>query len=320
MKPYIFGIDLGGTSIKTGLFDSLTKNLIEKWEIPTRTKNHGEYIIPDIAENIKSKLSSLKIDLKDVEGLGMDVPGAVLRDGYVTRCVNLDDWGGFYPSEALEKLMGFPVKVMNDANVAALGEYAFGGGKGYQSQVFVTLGTGVGGGTIINGQILVGSHGAAGEIGHIKARFDETRVCGCGKRGCVEQYASATGVVATARLLLAKDDTPSLLRDIPKDDLDCKTIFDLAKEGDELALKCVDNMGIALGHMLASVSACIDPEVIVIGGGVAKAGEIIIDAVGKYFREAAFSVCEDTKIVLAKLGNDAGIYGCFQLIFGAQTL
>lgn len=320
MELYIVGIDMGGTSIKIGLFHYANRTLREKWEIPTRKENHGEHLLPDIASSIKDKLAELGIASNKVEGAGMGVPGAVLEDGFVAPCVNLNGWGGFHPGDALEKLAGFPVLLTNDANAAALGEYNFGGGKGYTSQVFVTLGTGIGGGTIVEGHVVMGSHGAAGEIGHIKVDFDETRVCGCGKRGCLEQYASATGMVACTRIKLSHSDKPSSLREIPAGRLTAKDIFDCAKRGDALALECVDDMASKLGHALASVSTIIDPEVIVIGGGVAKAGTILIDAVKKHFVEAAFPVCEDTRIVLAKLGNDAGIYGAQELVRGVGIL
>lgn len=319
-KPYIVGIDIGGTTIKIGLFESESGKLTKKCEIPTRKENKGVLLIPDMASTISRILNELDLSTDDVEGAGVGVPGAVLKDGYLAPCVNLDHWGGFYPGEVFGALLNIPVLVTNDANVAALGEYTFGGGKDYHNQFFVTLGTGIGGAVIFDGQILVGSHGATGEIGHIKVRFDETRACGCGKTGCLEQYASATGLIACTKIRLAKNDDPSALRDIPADKISCEDIFNLAKNGDALAFECVNDMTRFLGHALASVSSIIDPEVIVIGGGVAKSGDILLDLVRKYFVEAAFPICENTKIVLAKLGNDAGIYGAAQLMRGAKLM
>lgn len=314
MAAYVIGIDLGGTTIKMGLFESKDRKLKEKWEIPTRKENSGILLIPDMAASIKKKLSDLNISPKKVLGAGLGMPGAVKDESYVAPCVNLNQWGGFDPCEPLSELIEMPVKAINDANAAALGEFAVGGGKEYSSQLFVTLGTGVGGGVVINGRVLTGVHGAAGEIGHMKVRSDETRVCGCGKRGCLEQYASATGIVASTKIRLVKNDDPSELRDIPEDELTSEIIFNSAKKGDALALECVDDMTRILGRTLASISAVVDPEVIVIGGGVSKAGSILIDSVKKYFVEAAFPVCEDTRIVLAELGNDAGIYGAAELM------
>lgn len=317
MKPYTIGIDMGGTTIKMGLFESQGGKLKEKWEIPTRKENRGALLIPDMAGSIKKVLCELDISPAKIEGVGMGVPGAVRDDGYVAPCVNLNQWGGFNPCIPLGELLEVPVMAMNDANAAALGEYVYGGGRGYTSQVLITLGTGIGSGVVTDGHVAVGAHGAAGEVGHIKVRFDETRVCGCGKRGCLEQYASATGLVSCTRMRMAQSDLPSSLRDIPEAELSARYIFDEAKSGDALALICVDEMTKILGYALANVSAIFDPEVIVIGGGVAKAGDILIDMVKKYFVEAAFPACEDTAIVLARLGNDAGIYGALTLVHAA---
>lgn len=312
MKAYAFGVDLGGTTAKLGLFQS-DGRLVEKWEIPTRAGQHGENILPDIARAIRGKLEEREIPLAGVEGVGLGVPGAVLRGSYVDPCVNLDQWGGFDAAEALAALLdGLPVQAANDANAAALGEMHHGGGRGYRNVVLITLGTGVGGGVIVDGKLLTGVHGAGGEIGHIKVYDDCDSVCGCGKEGCLEQYASATGLVRTARQALARSESQTRLRAF--DPLTCKDIFDCAKDGDEFACMLVDRMNRILGRAMASVSCVCDPEVFVIGGGVARAGRIILDGVARYFREYAFPAAEGTVFALAELGNDAGIYGCVHLI------
>ncbi len=312
MKSYAFGVDLGGTTAKLGLFRS-DGRLLEKWEIPTRAERHGENILPDIALALRGKLEERGIPLGEIEGVGLGVPGAVLHESYVDPCVNLDQWGGFDAAEALSALLdGLPVRVANDANAAALGEMYQGGGKGYRNVVLITLGTGVGGGVIVDGKLLTGVHGAGGEIGHIKVYDEGDSVCGCGKEGCLEQYASATGLVHCAKRALAQSESQTKLRSF--DPLTCKDVFDCAKEGDAFACSLVDRMNRVLGRAMAGVSCVCDPEVFVIGGGVARAGRIILDGVARYFREYAFPAAEGTAFALAELGNDAGIYGCVHLI------
>lgn len=310
MKPYAFGVDLGGTTVKLGLFSP--EGLTDQWEIPTRAEQHGAALLPDIAAALQAKLAEKGIDPADVEGVGMGVPGAVLGDRFVKPCVNLDGWGGFDVADALETLCGLPVKIVNDANAAALGEMSRGGGQGARNVVFVTLGTGVGGGVIVDGRLLAGVHGAGGEIGHIKVRPGGSRVCGCGKTGCLEQYASATGLVRSAKALLADPTVKTSLRGCA--DLTCKDVFDCAKTGDAAALRLVDEMADLLGRALAAVSCVCDPEVIVVGGGVARAGQMLLDRMAAAFRRYAFPAAEETRFALAALGNDAGIWGAVQMI------
>jgi glucokinase len=311
MKEYAFGVDLGGTTIKLGLFKT-NGQLLDKWEIPSITANKGEKLLPDIASAIIDKMHEKAIQEELVEGIGIGVPGAVLEGGYVKRCVNLNGWGEFNVAKKLYSLCDFTVKVTNDANAAALGEMWQGGAKGYRNVVFVTLGTGVGGGIIVDGKIISGQHGAAGEIGHIKIRREDTQSCGCGKKGCLEQYASATGIVRVAKGFLKEHSMPSKLRNITS--LQAKDIFDLAKEGDFAAIKITEIMYEDLGRALASISCVADPEVIVLGGGVSKAGSVLLEGVRKAFVKYAFPASENTQFRLASLGNDAGIYGGVGLI------
>ncbi|MBE7017835.1 MAG: ROK family glucokinase [Ruminococcaceae bacterium] len=309
---YVFGIDLGGTSVKLGIFTA-EGELKDKWEIPTRSENGGENILPDIADSLKARLTESGISPSLVLGGGIGVPGAVLHDRYVKPCVNLNGWGGDV-ADKLGKLCGFPVKVLNDANAAALGEMWLGGGKGCDNVVFVTLGTGVGGGIIVGGKLLSGVHGSGGEIGHIKVSVDESEYCGCGKRGCLEQYASATGIVRVAKALL-KEGKASAMSSL--EPLTAKDVFDCAKAGDALALEAVATFADTLGRALAAVSCVCDPQVFVIGGGVSAAGQIIIDSVSAAFRGYAFPAAEETGFVLASLGNDAGICGAARLALDA---
>lgn len=310
MSKYVFGVDIGGTTVKLGFF-TVEGELLDKWEIPTRKDEGGRFILPDVAASIEAKMAEKSVDKAEVAGVGIGVPGPVKDDGTVLRCVNLG-WGVFNVEEEVEKLLGLPAKVGNDANMASLGEMWQGGGKGFSSIVMVTLGTGVGGGIIINGKMLYGTNGAGGEIGHICVNDDETEVCGCGKKGCLEQYTSATGITRMAERALNNTDRASKLRNVQY--ISAKEIFDAAKEGDDLALELVENHGRILGKALASVACVCDPEAFVIGGGVSRAGEILLKTTAKYYQQYVFHACKATQFVLATLGNDAGIYGSAKAI------
>ena len=311
MKEYCFGIDVGGTTIKIGFFKN-NGEVLDKWEITTRTENFGENILADICEALESKLVKEGISLDEIEGIGIGLPGPVLADGTVLQCVNLG-WGTFNVEQKLSEMFhGIKVKAGNDANVAALGEAWKGGGKGYDDIVMITLGTGVGGGVIINGKILTGYNGGAGEIGHMHMQDGEEEQCDCGRHGCLEQYASATGVVRVAKRTLEKASEDTALRNHA--DLTAKDVFDEAKAGDKVALEVVDEVCGILGAALSNIACVVNPEVIVIGGGVSKAGDILTDAVKKHFVATSFHACANTKFVLAGLGNDAGMYGCVEML------
>ena len=310
MKKYGFGVDVGGTTIKMGFFE-IDGKLLDKWEIKTNTENGGAEILSDIAKGIDNKLAQEGISKSDVQGVGVGVPGPVRGDGVVNRCVNLG-WGTVNVAEELGALTGLTVKVGNDANVAALGELWQGGAKGCKDAVMVTLGTGVGGGVIIDGKIVAGFHGAGGEIGHITVNPDEIEACNCGQYGCLEQYVSATGIVRMAKRKLAKTDDATVLRNY--DPLTAKDIFDEAKNGDEVAKELVDELGEILGGALSNLACVVNPEAIVIGGGVSKAGAILIDTVQEHFKENAFYALKETRFELATLGNDAGMYGCMAML------
>lgn len=306
---YCFGIDIGGTTVKIGLFTT-EGELLEKWEIKTRTENHGEAILPDVAESLQNKMQEKNIRKSEVDGIGIGIPAPVMEDGVVQKTANLG-WGYKEVTREMKELTGLPVAAGNDANMAALGEMWLGAGKGQKNMIMVTLGTGVGGGIIVNGKPLAGSHGAGGEIGHFCVNEEETETCGCGNTGCLEQYASATGISRLARRRLERDDSPSSLRG---SEISAKAVFDALKEGDAVAKEIVEEFGSYLGHALAAIAVITDPSVIVIGGGVSKAGEILLEYVEKYFHEKVFFANQDTRFVLAQLGNDAGICGAAKLI------
>ncbi len=309
MKKYCFGVDVGGTTVKLGYFD-LDGNVLEKWEIPTRKENGGANIIPDIAGSILVKMKQNNIDKQEVAGVGLGVPGPVTEDGTVLVAVNLG-WGKFNPNNQLADILGLPVRTGNDANVAALGEMWKGGGQGHKNMVAVTLGTGVGGGIIIDGHVICGSNGAGGEIGHIHLEDEETQQCGCKGYGCLEQYASATGIVRLANKKLADSSKDSVLR---KEEITAKSVWDAVKAKDELAMEVAEIYGKYLGKGLAAVANVVNPEIFVIGGGVSKAGKVVIDYMKPYFEKYAFPGAKNAKFSLATLGNDAGIYGSAKLV------
>ena len=309
MKKYVFGVDVGGTTVKMGLFN-VAGEVLEKWEIKTRTENGGEAIIPDIAAAANGKLEEKGIAKEEVAGIGIGIPGPINEEGVVPHTANLG-WGYKEVTRELEELTGLPCKGGNDANVAALGEAWKGGAAGYSNVVMVTLGTGVGGGIIIGGKIITGSNGAGGEIGHLHVDDNIPGQCGCGNKGCLEQVASATGITNLANQALAASDKPSMLR---VGEVSAKTVFDAVKADDELAKEIAESFGKYLGTALANITAIVDPQAIVIGGGVSKAGSILLAYVEKYYQKYCFKSCRDVKFALATLGNDAGIFGCAKLV------
>ena len=316
MKEYAFGIDLGGTTAKVGLFTTAGA-LLEKWEVPTDTSDEGIRILPNLAAALLGKMEEKGLTADQIEGVGIGVPGPVQDSSVVPIvCANLGGWGQQDVAANLSLLLnGMKVMVGNDANVAALGEIWMGAAKGCRSAVMVTLGTGVGGGIIVNGKVIDGAHGAGGEIGHITVNKNETAVCGCGKHGCLEQYSSATGVVRCMKKLLEENpDTPCSLRGT---DFAAKDVFDAARAGDALAAKEVDQMTDDLGLALAIIAATADPEVFLVGGGVARAGDVLFQPLTEHYKTYAFKSCRETPIKQASLGNDAGIYGAVRLIVGA---
>ena len=310
MKKYCFGIDVGGTTVKLGLFQTDGK-LLDKWEIPTRTKDNGVNILPDIAASVSKKMKKKGLSKSEIEGIGIDIPGPVNEKGVCTLAVNLH-WRKVNIVREMEKMTGIRTKAANDANAAALGECWKGGGAGHKNLIMVTLGTGIGGGVVVEGKLLSGAHGSGGEIGHVHVTEELTEPCNCGNVGCLEQVASATGIVRIAKMQLEKNpDTPSVLRGRQ---FSARDVWDAVKEGDEMADAIAEKFGLYLGRALAAFACVTDPEIFVIGGGVSKAGPILLEYVGKYYRQYAFPGCKDAVFALATLGNDAGIYGAAKLV------
>lgn len=357
-REMVVGVDLGGTFIKFGIFH-ISGELVEKWKVPTMSKNFAasknfttskiltssqdtmrnidvEDVVKLIVNEIKEHIKALGVLTENLRGIGIGIPGAVDNQGVVINAPNLG-WSMIEVRKIMEKYIQVPVYIGNDANVAALGEQYFGVGEGCDSMVLVTLGTGVGGGVVVNQRLVPGFFGGAGEIGHIAVNPDETVPCGCGKKGCLEQYASATGIANMARKKLvaamvdekeglivqgaealdSKDmmfqDAVSALQQFSLESITAKEVFDAVKAGDELAMEVAEQFGEVLGRALSYVACVVDPQMFVIGGGVSAAGEVLISYIEKYYKKYAFTPSKNVKIKLATLGNDAGIYGAARL-------
>ncbi len=311
MIRYCFGADVGGTTVKLGLFD-VEGTVLDKWEIPTHIENGGSKILPEVAASILAKIEEKGLKKEEVAGVGVGVPGPVDTEGVIPHTANLN-WGRKEVARELSEATGLFCKVGNDANVAALGEMWQGGAKGHKGVLMITLGTGVGGGIVVDGKILSGAHGAGGEIGHLHVNDDEEECCGCGNKGCLEQYGSATGIVRIAKQVLAETEEATVLRD---SEVTAKAVFDAVKAGDPAAKEVAERVGKYLGTACAVMTAVLDPEVIVFGGGVSRAGETLLEYVRKNYKPRAYKATRETEFALASLGNDAGIYGCAKLVLG----
>ena len=286
---YLFGVDIGGTTVKIGLV-SLDGNLLDSFEIKTDTSNNGDNILVSIRDAIYSYLCEKEIEHTDV----------------VKGCVNLGWKTKDIPAEFSQLLDWNPtISCANDANVAALGEMQGCSDSNIKNAVMFTLGTGVGGGIILDGKIVDGVHGAAGELGHLHLDNKHNYQCNCGLKGCLETVASATGVVRLAKEYL--NTMPSVLNDL--EEISAKAIFDAAKAKDSLALKVVDEVAYYIGYAASIVACIVDPDIFIIGGGVSKAGDILINAIKAKYQEFAFHAVANTPFALATLGNNAGMLG-----------
>ncbi|UTE74386.1 ROK family glucokinase [Rossellomorea marisflavi] len=313
---WLVGVDLGGTTTKIA-FLSTYGEILHKWEIPTDKSDSGKHIIVHIAKSIDAKLEQLDVEKEQLIGIGMGAPGPVeMSRGIIYEAINLG-WSENTPlKDLIEKETGLPAVIDNDANCAALGEMWKGAGNGAKDLVCVTLGTGVGGGVITKGEIVHGIRGAGGELGHITVVPEGGYSCNCGKTGCLETVASATGVVRVAHEKLKSSTEDSVLRDLKA--IGAKQVFDAARAGDSLALTIVDQLAYYLGLSLANLGNVVNPEKIVIGGGVSKAGKTLLVPVMNYFKRFAFpKVRTSTTIDIATLENDAGVIGAAWLVKSA---
>lgn len=310
---YIFGVDVGGTAIKFGLFTE-EGELKESWFVDTGVKQ-GHDIVEKIGASCLDKMAICGIDRADVLGIGVGVPGPVSTEGVVNGCVNLG-WAGVKRNlkKEIEEVTGLTADIGNDANVAAYGEYWMGAAKGRKDVALVTLGTGIGGGIIVNGEMVHGTLGYGGEIGHITMNPRETLVCNCGKKGCLEQYCSATGIVRLAKNALPVWQEDSCLKEMDLDEIDARAIFDAAKAGDAFALSRVEEFAEMLGMACSYIAGVTNPEVFVIGGGVSAAGKIITENVKKHYDNYVFGDQDKAEFITATLGNSAGIYGAAAMV------
>lgn len=310
---YIFGVDVGGTAIKFGLFTD-EGELKESWSVETGVKE-GHDIVEKIGASCLDRMAIHGIDREDVLGIGVGVPGPVSAEGVVNGCVNLG-WAGVKRNlkKEIEEVTGLTADIGNDANAAAYGEFWMGAAKGRKDIALITLGTGIGGGIIVNGEMVHGTLGYGGEIGHLTMNPKETLVCNCKKKGCLEQYCSATGIVRLAKEALPAWEGDSCLKKIPSEELDARAIFDAAKEGDAFALSRVEVFGEMLGLACSYIAGITNPEVFVIGGGVSAAGRIITDTIKKHYDRYAFADQNKAEFITATLGNAAGIYGAAAMV------
>ncbi|BCK43446.1 glucokinase [Streptococcus suis] len=317
MSKKIIGIDLGGTSVKLAILTT-EGEIQEKWSIKTNILDEGSHIVPDIIDSIKHRFETHGLTKDDFLGIGMGSPGVVDSEaGTVIGAYNLNWKTLQLVKDQFESALGLPFFIDNDANVAALGEQWVGAGNNNPNVVFMTLGTGVGGGVIAAGNLIRGVKGAGGELGHITVDFDKPFACTCGKKGCLETVASATGIVNLSRRYADQYAGDAKLKQMIDDgqDVTAKDVFDLAKEGDDLALIVYRHFSEYLGVACANIAAVLNPAYIVLGGGVSAAGEFLLDGVRKVFAENSFpQIKESTQIVLATRGNDAGVLGAASLV------
>ncbi|MGQ7386038.1 ROK family glucokinase [Streptococcus suis] len=317
MSKKIIGIDLGGTSVKLAILTTIGE-IQEKWSIKTNILDEGSHIVPDIIDSIKHRFETYGLTKEDFLGVGMGSPGVVDSEaGTVIGAYNLNWKTLQLVKDQFESALGLPFFIDNDANVAALGEQWVGAGNNNPNVVFMTLGTGVGGGVIAAGNLIRGFKGAGGELGHITVDFDAPFACTCGKKGCLETVASATGIVNLTRRYAEEYAGDAKLKQLIDDgeEVTAKDVFDLAKEGDDLALIVYRHFSNYLGVACANIAAVLNPAYIVLGGGVSAAGEFLLDGVRNVFADNSFpQIKESTQIVLATRGNDAGVLGAASLV------
>lgn len=312
MTKQMIGIDIGGTEIKFALID-IYGNITKKWKMKTNTYDNGQSIPNDIIASIKNELSTESGFIKHIIGIGIGVPGPVSQNGeIVIKAVNLG-WSDMPLKLVIERELNLPVILLNDANAAALGEMWKGAARGKENLVFVTLGTGVGGGIILNGKILNGSHSSGGEIGHIPVQSDEHRICGCGNSNCLETFSSATGLLKTMQ-------TIDQHKTLTEEQFTTIDIFNWVNEENPLATKAVNQMVNHLGFAIAGIMNTIDVEEIVIGGGLSEAGDLLLDPLKKIIDQHVFpQIRGNYAVKKAQLGNDAGIYGAVYAYLTTQT-
>ena len=313
-KPYVIGIDVGGTNTVAGIVDKRGRIIVSG---SIKTATHSE--VEDYLDELTALLEELidKTTTKDqIKGIGAGTPNGNYFSGSIEFAPNLP-WKGVIPfAQMLEDRTGIPVALTNDANAAAIGEMTYGAARGMKDFIVITLGTGVGSGIVVNGQMVYGNDGFAGELGHTIVRRENGRVCGCGRHGCLEAYASATGLARTAREILEKrPDAKTILRDIPAEEITSKDVFDAAMEGDEIAKEIFEYTGKILGESFADFVAFSSPEAIILFGGLSKAGDLIMDPIRKSMEENLLPIFQNkVKLLFSELKeSDAAVLGASAL-------
>lgn len=312
----ILAADIGGTTCKLGIFDDAL-SLLEKWEINTDISNEGKNILTNVHVSFRSRIEKMGFKMEECHGVGLGMPGPVnFTNGILNGCINLNIEGESPVSSIFEEISGVKTIVDNDANVAALGEQFKGAGHGHSEVVMITLGTGVGGGVISDGKLIHGIGGSGGEIGHITVDFDERFQCNCGKKGCLETVASATGMVNLAGFHYEKNFKDTVLAtEIENRTVTSKSIVEAAIAGDKLGESVVEEAARYLAIAMSNISVITNPGYFIFGGGVSEAGNYLTDKIRKYYTPLTFPpAAGDMEIVMAELGNDAGMYGAARLV------
>lgn len=319
-KPYVIGIDMGGTNTVFGIVDARGVVLASN-SIKTRKHSKIEDYIDELYTETTRLIQQLDLDGK-IYGIGVGAPNANFFTGMIEDGVNLP-WPTPIPfAQMLSDKFGIPVAITNDANAAAIGEMTYGVARGLKDFIMITLGTGVGSGIVINGQLVYGHDGFAGELGHVIVKRNNGRMCGCGRTGCLETYCSATGVARTAREFLEITDEPSRLRDLPIEDITSKDVYDAAMAGDKLAKRVFDYTGTILGEALADFTVFSAPEAFVIFGGLAKAGELLFKPMRESMEKNMLSIWRGkVKILPSELKEaDAAVLGASALGWEAKSV
>lgn len=318
MKPYVLGIDIGGTNTVFGIVDARGA-VIASGSIKTRKHNNVEDYIDELHQEAQKLIEAN--DAKDkVHGIGIGAPNANYFTGNIDECVNLP-WPAPIPlAQMVSERFGIPVAITNDANAAAIGEMTYGAARGIKDFIMITLGTGVGSGIVINGQLVYGHDGFAGELGHMIVKRNNGRLCGCGRTGCLEAYCSATGVARTAREFLEVRNEPSLLRNIPVEDITSKDVYDAAIAGDKIAKDIFEFTGKILGESMADMTVFSSPSAFILFGGLAKSGELLLKPLREALDRNMLSLYKGkVRVLLSELKEaDAAVLGASALGWEAK--
>ncbi len=318
-KPYVLGVDIGGTNTVFGIVDARGQ-VVASDSIKTQMHSDFDDYVAELHEAV-SRLLRMNDAEDKIKGIGIGAPNANYYTGEIVNCVNLP-WGNVVPiaEKVSAAFGGVPVGITNDANAAALGEMTYGAARGMKDFIMITLGTGVGSGIVVNGQMVYGHDGNAGELGHLVVKRNNGRMCGCGRTGCLETYCSATGVARTAREFLEIRTEDSLLRKLDVEAITSKDVYDAAVQGDKLAIEIFDSTGKILGEALADMVTFSSPQAIILFGGLAKSGDLLMRPLKESFEKSLMPIFRGkTKIILSELKeSDAAVLGASALGWEAK--